>query len=117
MRPPYEAGTGSIHLVIICAANRIPGDEHQIPSGLDCVPAQSHRFAQAAFDAITHHSVPDPAADREAEATIGETVSQNAEDQQMIRKRSSMSANLLEPLAVAYSVLSLHTNKIGRLPA
>ena len=81
MRPPNEASAGSIHLVVVRTANRISGDEHQIPSGLDCIPAQFHGFAQAAFDAVAHNCIPDPAADRETETAIGETVRRNTEDQ------------------------------------
>ena len=81
MRPPDEAGTGSIHLVIVRIAKRLAGDEHQIPTGLDFILPLPHGFTQAALDAITHHGVSDPATDGEAEATVGQTVRQYAEDQ------------------------------------
>lgn len=63
MRPPNEAGTGSIHLVIARIANRIPGNEYQIPPGLDYTLPASHRLAELALDAIPHHCVTDPATD------------------------------------------------------
>jgi hypothetical protein len=74
MRPPNEAGTGSIHLVVVGVSDRVSGNEDQVPAGLDCILQQSHGFPQLALDAIPHNSVSDPAADRETEAAIGEAV-------------------------------------------
>ena len=35
MRPPEKAGRGCIHLLVICVANRAPGNYDNIPTGLD----------------------------------------------------------------------------------
>jgi hypothetical protein len=84
MRPPNEAGTSSIHLVVVRVPNRLSGDKHQVPARLDCILPQSHGFPQLALNTIPHNSISDPATDRETKAAIGEVIRQDAEDKQVI---------------------------------
>ena len=81
MRPPYEAGAGSIHLVIVRTANRVSSNECQIPSGFDFVLSQSHGFPETPLDTVAYDGISDPATDRKPIATIREIVGQNTKDQ------------------------------------
>ena len=69
MRPPDEAGTCSIHLVIVRVAYGLAGDKHQVPTWFDRILPQSHALAQTTLNPIAYDRVANPAADREAKST------------------------------------------------
>ncbi len=62
MRPPYKAGAGGIHLLIVRTANWMSSNKDQIPPRFDRIHSQPHGFAQSTFDAIALYSVPDSTA-------------------------------------------------------
>ena len=65
---PSECRTNAIYQFLEFQRDRLPiGDEHHIGTGCHAYPEPAHRFAEAAFRAVTLHSGSDPTGGRDAD--------------------------------------------------
>lgn len=95
--------------MIVRTANRLPGNQDNVPSWLKTILLQAHNLTQAALDAIALHSIPNATVDRKAKASVGQVVRQDAQDEQMIYKGAPLLADLLKTFVRADPVSPLHT--------
>jgi hypothetical protein len=108
MRPPQEAGAGSINLMVVCATNRASCNEHDVPSWFDGLYAQSNCLTQTTFDPIALNRIPDPVANRKPKAAIREFVPQYAQHQLSVANGSSLTPDFLNPSVLANAMPSFH---------
>lgn len=80
MRPPKQAGAGSIDLMKVCSTNRVFGNEDNIPAWLNLIYPQTNRLAQSAFCAVSDDGSPDSVAYGKAESTMRQTIRKGAHD-------------------------------------
>lgn len=99
--------------MIIRTANRISGNENQVPPWLNRIHSQPYRLAQLALDAIANNRIANPAADREAKAAVRQLVGKDAQHQKFVGIRPSRAANFLEPLVLPNSIPLFHAPTIA----
>lgn len=104
--PAKEAGKGGVNLRVRCSPNRRPGYYDTVPSRLNLIHAQSHRFTHPPLYTIPHNRIANTTADGEAEAAVREAIFQYAQNGKAVAIGLSRPADLLEPVVIPYSIAS-----------
>ncbi len=108
LRPPKQAGACGCHLMIVRIANRLSGNQDDVPPRLEIFLLQAHDLTQTSFDAIAPHRVPNATIDRKAKPSVRQIVWQDAQNKQLIRKRASLPADFLKAFVRADPISPLH---------
>lgn len=94
--------------MVVRAANRLPGDEHQVPTGFDRVHPQPDGFAQPPANPVSFDCLAQAVADREAEAAVRKAVGQSAQNKNRVAIGSAFAPDLLKTLVLANAIPSFH---------
>ncbi len=60
--------------MIVRTANRLSGNQDDVPPRLEIILLQAHDLTQASLDAIAPHSIPNAAVDSKAKASVRQIV-------------------------------------------
>ncbi len=103
-----KTGKGVVNLTIRRLTNRRTGNHDAVPSRLDLVHAQSHRFTHPPLYTVAQDRIANTAAHGKTKAAIGKAILQNAQYSKACAIRSALAADLLEPAIFPYSKASSH---------
>src|SRR5215212_10167072 len=95
-------------MMILRTANRLPSDQDYIATRPNDRHAQTHNLTQAPLDAVAHHRIADPAADRKSKTAVRQIIGKSTQDQHVACNRAPTLANLTKSPVFPHAVTTLH---------
>lgn len=95
-------------LLVSCAADRLAGDEDDVPTIQQALATQSDDLFHAAAYEVSYDRLANPPAHGETETAPGQVVRQDADHDQPAGPAASLMANLLKAVAFPQSVYLFH---------
>ncbi len=94
--------------MILRTANRLPSDQDYIATWPNPRHTQTDNLAQAALDAVAHHGIADPAADRKSKTAVRQIIGECAYHKHIVCNRAPTLANLTKSPVFPHAVTTLH---------
>ena len=94
--------------MIVRTANRLPSDQDYIATRPNPCHAQTDNLAQAALDAVAHHGIADPAADRKSKTAVRQIIGECTYHKHIVRNRAPTLANFTKSPVFPHAVTTLH---------